>query len=203
MFDMTTASFADAACGTPVGEFIATGTWLDLGPLKADEALNERKLQLDIDAWIVTASTAAMVTDLNTATTGCPCGDVKWVLGQPRTLKSCPGGTCNTAIFGSSLAEDKGGMVIGLPAYTVGLYNATATEAGIFHLGRLDHVPSDGFSNAPSGGNAREILFADAGTECSAPAVTQEYCGEYNQGCAPLLPPNGSTVVKSILYRNH
>ena len=58
-----------------------------------------------------------MVKDLSTPTTGCPCGAGQWVLGQPRTLKSCPAETCNTEIFGSSLSEDKGGMVIGLPAY--------------------------------------------------------------------------------------
>lgn len=198
----TKVLYSDSACATQVATIDSMGYWDDLGPLAEGQALNERKLQVMVGAFTVTPSTAdytAMLTEK------CPCSG-SWVMGQRRVLTLCPEELCDTTIFGSYAAADKGGFVIGLPAFTVGLYNGSGVGVndGSMHLGKYSHVPSEGFKYAPESGSGGQgtVQFVSAGTVCDAPTMTQDFCGTFgttlDQPCYPVIPTtDGETVAQS------
>jgi hypothetical protein len=149
-------------------------------------------LFVNIDQWLVTPESDEQAAQLG-ASTGCPCGD-KWQKGVTRTLTSCGQGTCvNTAMFGSSYEQSKGGIKIGSPSFTVA---QRTTDA--FILGRFDYVPSDGFTNGVGGNDVEPAQFQSDGTNCPAPVMVPDYCGKFEQACTPLVDIAGDTITQSF-----
>ena len=126
---------------------------------------------------VVPANTAQGWATVTNLTQKCGCGDAPWRAGTPRSITSCPTGTCETPIFNDFNPPS-------LSSYAYVARNTTTVETDSYDVLAFGSWNTSTTRLDSSGLKYAMLARNTMQNYCEATSYTDALCGTYSSGCS-------------------